>query len=69
MAHNRAWYGKCQYPGLKPFFAGTVWMREEAPFHEIEAEFNRLFDKVFPTRPKLVALSPGQIVIIDHKDS
>lgn len=63
---SRTYVAECQYEGLAPFWVGTALARICAPQHEIEAAVFEMIDEVLPTRPKLLRIVPG--VIVMHLD-
>ncbi len=51
----------CQYPGLKPFYAGTIMVRHGAPMSEVEAEAQKWLAEILPTVPAILKLAKGAI--------
>jgi hypothetical protein len=64
---TRAWVGVFRYPGKQHFKLGTVGVRYEAPFQEVEAELRKLLAGIVPDgtpQPDLIDMTPGQLVLI-----
>ena len=60
--HRRSWCARCQYPGLKPFIAGTVivaGLREES---EARPAMEAMLRRILPTMPEILAMIPGALV-------
>lgn len=62
------WCAICRFPGKEPFILGTVAMGRNAMQHEICGAVDELADRLFPTRPVLEKLIPGQLVFEGNDD-
>lgn len=58
----RNWCARCQFDGKEPFILGTAHVPAAAQHHEVEAAAYQMMDRLFPSRPVLLALLPGALV-------
>lgn len=65
----RAWCYHFQFEGKAPALAGTVFIRTDAPHHEIEAACQEHWRSIFPfDPPPITKLVPGMIVFKEKSE-
>ncbi len=72
----RPWVGEYQWPGKDKFLFGTVWLRADAPDHEVTAELAKKFQRnwmsILPDNvplPNLINYRPGAIVFVPVEET